>query len=428
MRAFKSLSVKIFILLSILNFANPGWAQTQPLRASADQREFHIGAAVAMSPFRTESTYFKTLQREFNIVVAENAFKWNAMRPTRTTFNFTDSDALVEFALANKMKIRGHTLVWHRQLPGWLTKGTFTRDEVIELLSEHINTFVGRYRGKIWAWDVVNEAIDDETGDYRTTSFWYQHLGADYIKMAFEFAHQADPQARLYYNDYSIEGMDKKSDAVFNLIKNLKAQGVPIDGVGWQMHQINGFRIQPEHQANAKRLAELGLEISMTEMDVRIPLPTSPEKFQQQALAYQDAVRFCLSEANCKALVTWGFSDKYSWIPSTFTGTGDALIFDNQFQPKPAYFALKEILEQDMDLKPVIINATKNGKQLVLTGIRFLENAQLFINGEKQKVRSDENQPLVMLIAPKAGKRIKSGDRIHIKNPDGLISNEFVYP
>ena len=135
-------------------------AQTQPLRASADQRGFFIGAAVAVSPFRNEQIYQDTLRREFNIMVAENAFKWDSVRPSRSTFNFVDTDALVDFAQANNMKIRGHTLVWHNQIPGWLTGGNFTRDEVIEILRDHIATLVGRYKGRVWAWDVVNEAID----------------------------------------------------------------------------------------------------------------------------------------------------------------------------------------------------------------------------------------------------------------------------
>src|SRR6185295_8814256 len=162
---------------------------------------FFIGAAVAMSPFRNEAEYLGTLRREFNIIVAENAFKWDSVHPARATFNFADTDALVDFAQANNIKVRGHTLVWHNQIPGWLTGGNLTRDEVIEILREHILTLVGRYAGRIAAWDVVNEAVDDGTGGLRTNSFWYQRIGPDYVKLAFEFARQADPNALLYYND-----------------------------------------------------------------------------------------------------------------------------------------------------------------------------------------------------------------------------------
>src|SRR5262249_49288922 len=252
--------------------------------------------------------------------------------------------------------------------------------EVIEILREHIITLVGRYRGRVWAWDVVNEAVDDSTGGLRTNSFWYQKIGPDYIRLAFEFAHEADPEARLYYNDYSIEGLNAKSNGVFDLVSSLESQGVPIDGVGWQMHQVNGFRIQPAHQANARRLADLRLEISITEMDVRINLPTSPEELQQQADAYRDAINFYLSEPNCKALLTWGFTDKYSWVPGFFPGWGDALIYDMNYQPKPAYSALKGALEQGVDVSPKITGARASGKKLFITGERFEDGAELFIN------------------------------------------------
>jgi len=400
----------------------------QPLRASADERGFFIGSAVNMTPFRGETIYQDTLRREFNIMVAENAFKFDATQPARNTYNFTDTDALVDFTQANNMRMRGHTLVWHNQLPAWLTGGSFSRDEAIAILKDHISTLVGRYKGRVWAWDVVNEAIDDSTGMLRN-SFWLRSIGPDYINMAFEFARASDPDARLYYNDYSIEGMSAKSNAVYNLVSGLKSQGEPIDGVGWQMHQIAGFRIQPQNQTNAQRLADLGLDISITEMDVRLILPDTPDQLQQQALAYGDAINFCLTQSNCKALVMWGFTDKYSWIPGTFSGRGDALIYDTNYQPKPAYFALKNVLEQGLDLSPKITDAAKSGKRLLISGQRFEDGASLFINGEMQnKVSNDPQAPSTSIVARKAGKRIRSGDILLVKNPDGLSSNEFTYP
>ena len=338
----RSLVLRIVIYQALL-LSSVYPVHAQGLRAQADQRGFFIGAAVAISPLRNEPIYRETLKNEFNIIVAENAFKWALMRPSRTTFNFTDTDALVNFAEANKMKVRGHTLLWHKQLPAWLTSGNFTRDQVIQILREHILTLLGRYRGRVWAWDVVNEAIDD-AGKLRTNSFWYQKVGPDYIKLAFTFAREADPSAKLYYNDYEAEALNPKSNAIYELLRSLKQQNVPIDGVGWQMHQVNGFRITPAHQTNARRLAALGLEITMTEMDVRINLPATTEKLKQQADSYRDALEFCLTEPNCKALVMWGFTDKHSWIPGFYPGYGDALIYDLNYQPKPAYLALKDVL------------------------------------------------------------------------------------
>jgi endo-1,4-beta-xylanase len=429
MSAWIGLIIGFSLIIPVLSNPIVCATQDQPLRVFADQRGIYIGAAVAMSPFRNEPVYYETLGREFNIIVAENAFKWDSVHPSRDNFNFADTDALVDFAEANKMKIRGHTLVWHNQVPNWLARGNFSRDEVKAILREHIITLVGRYRARVWAWDVVNEAVDDSTGALRTSSFWFQTIGPDYIRLAFEYAREADPEARLYYNDYSIEGLTAKSNGVYDLVSGLKSQGVPIDGVGWQMHQINGFRTQPTHRTNAKRLDALGLELSITEMDVRIDLPSTPEALSQQADAYRDSVYFCLTTPNCKALLTWGFTDKHSWIPSFFTGWGDALIYDTSYQPKPAYFALREALVRGADSAPTVGGAQRDRKKLFISGQGFLDGAEFFINGETQKkVFNSSEGPSVLLVAKKSGKKVRSGDILLVKNPDGLFSNEFTYP
>jgi endo-1,4-beta-xylanase len=345
-------------------------AVAAPLRTSATAKGLFVGAAVNMTPFRGEPIYSDTLRREFNLLVGENAFKFDAVHPAQTTFNFTDTDALVAFAQANGMAIRGHTLVWLNQIPSWLTGGSFTRDQVIAILRDHITTVVGRYRGQILAWDVVNEAIDGNTGQLRTDSFWFQNIGPEYVAMAFQFAHAADPDAILYYNDFEAEGSGTKSDGVFNLVSGLVNQGVPIGGVGWQMHKVNPFRITAANHTNAQRLAALGLEISITEMDVRIQLPSDAQTLQGQALAYGDAVTFCLSEPSCAALVSWGFTDKFSWVPGTFSGFGDALMFDMNYQPKPAYTAMQTVLEAGLGNAPPVptgLQATAGSGQVQLT-------------------------------------------------------------
>ena len=151
--------------------------------------------------------------------------------------------------------------------------------------------------------------------------------------MAFRFAHEADPDALLYYNDYNTEGLGAKSDAAYNLVSTLKSTGVPIDGVGWQCHFVNPFNVSQAHHTNAQRLASLGLLVSITELDVRIQSPTDTAKLNQQAVAYRDLIDFALAEPNVNALLTWGFTDKYSWIPGFFSGYGDALIFDTSYRP-----------------------------------------------------------------------------------------------
>ncbi len=189
---------------------------------------------------------------------------------------------------------------------------------------------------------MVNEAIDDR-GNPRET-LWSQMIGPDYIEMAFRFAHEADPDAKLFYNDYNDESLNAKSNAVYALVKELKAKGVPIDGVGWQMHLVNGFRIRAEHRENAARLAELGVDIAITELDVRTPLPATKPALERQADAFGDVTGFCLALANCHTLMTWGFTDGSSWIPGFFGGYGDALPFDAEYRPKPAWQAMHDAL------------------------------------------------------------------------------------
>jgi endo-1,4-beta-xylanase len=320
-------------------------AEGPPLRELAQQRGFLIGAAVAM-PLLDNAEYRQTLRREFNLCVAENAFKMEALRPARDRFDFRQVDRLCAFAQTNRMKLRGHTLVWQLQMPWWLSHGQWTRDEALGIMKDHITTVMQHCQGKVYAWDVVNEAASDQPDHpIQADNFWAKVVGPDYVEKAFEFARAVDPQAILYYNDNGNEGMDSKSDAVFQLVKRLKARGL-VDGVGWQCHLESGWKAGEAEAKNAQRLAKLGLEISITELDFLIRLPATPEKLQAQAESYRSVVRFCLSQPNIKALVLWGFTDKSSWIPYFVKGAGAALIFDEQYQPKPAYEALREELRK----------------------------------------------------------------------------------
>jgi endo-1,4-beta-xylanase len=319
------------------------------LRTRAQERGVMMGAAVAQQPLKNDAIYAQTLAREYNMVVAENAMKFGPLHPSRDGFNFGDADAIADFAGAHGMKLRGHTLLWHNQNPQWLIDGGFSQAEISAILKEHIRTVVGRYRGRVYAWDVVNEAIDDNTKQLRET-FWLKALGADYIAQAFLWAREADPQARLFYNDYVGAALGPKSDAIYNLVRTLKVRRIPIDGVGLQSHlaleQLSPTR---DVAANMRRLAALGLEIHVTELDVRLSMPPTEQKLQKQAEAYRNIFRTCMSVSNCKAFVTWGFTDKYSWIPRRFPGMGAALPLDESYRPKPAYSALLDELAKTGD-------------------------------------------------------------------------------
>jgi endo-1,4-beta-xylanase len=358
----KQISVWFLGLLVLPLFNLQAGAQ---LRNAASNRGLSVGAAVNLTPFNdpNETNYRPTLSREYNMLVAENAMKFDALHPAQNTYNFAAADALVAFAQANNMKVRGHVLIWHNQIPGWLLNGNFTRDQVIAIMQDHITTVMQHFAGKVVAWDVVNEAVSDNNGQMRST-FWSQKIGPEYITMAFQFARQADPNAKLYYNDYEIEQPGAKADAAFNIVSGLRNQGL-IDGVGWQMHKVNPFRISSANETNAARFLNLGLELTVTEMDIRITLPTDSNELQQQALGYGDVMRFCLTR--CAALVTWGFTDKFSWVPSTFTNPpqGDALPFDMNYQPKPAYTAMLNELGGTLSA-PTGLTATSGNAQVQL--------------------------------------------------------------
>src|SRR5690606_13510699 len=314
------------------------------LRALADAANFYIGSAVDAEPLAQDALYSALLAREFNLLTPGNELKFGPLRPTPTTFQFTRADQILDFAEAHDMAIRGHTLVWHQQLPGWLENGNWTRESLIDALRAHIQTVVGRYKGRIAAWDVVNEPIADD-GSMRE-SVWLDVIGPDYIDLAFRWAHEADPDARLFLNDYNTEGLGTKSDAIYALAQRLRGDGVPIHGVGLQMHVSTEFAPSvSDVAANIARLGQLGLEVHITEMDVRIPLPASSAELAQQADLYQSMLEVCLEAWNCTSFVIWGFTDRYSWVPQTFEGYGAALPFDSDYEPKFAYSALRLALE-----------------------------------------------------------------------------------
>lgn len=314
------------------------------LRSLAQIHGMRIGTAVTARPLRDDPLYAETLAREFNILTLENAVKFGPVHPDKDRYDFRRADAIIDFAEAHEMQVRGHTLVWDAQLPTWLIEGSWTREELIEILWEHIMTVVGRYRGRIVAWDVVNEAIADD-GSLRDT-FWLRRIGPEYIEMAFRWAHEADPNALLFYNDYGAEGLSPKSDAVYALVRGLLQRGVPIHGVGFQMHTAPGHHPRVQNiAANMKRLAALGLEVHITEMEVKLKEPVTDEKLVKQARVYRKMLEVCLSTENCKAFVMWGFTDRHSYIPHVLPEWGAAHIFDESYNPKPAYQALMEALK-----------------------------------------------------------------------------------
>ncbi len=326
----------------------------QSLRQEAENAGLLIGTAVRPSQL-SETAYASTLAREFSMVEAEDAMKWWVLRPDRASYDFRQGDELVRFAEAHQMKVRGHCLVWGRNNPDWLTQAHYTTRQLSRLLHEHINRVMRHYSGKVFAWDVVNEALD-ENGAVRD-SLWYDQpgiglseKGTAYIERVFRWAHRADPHALLFYNEAEGEGINRKSDAIYAMVKGFKRRGVPIDGVGLQMHvPTPDGDISSNLSSNIARLTALGVQVHITELDVSLPLDSGgaprAEDLLRQAEVYRSIVRACLNNAGCTAIQTWGFTDKYSWIGSHSHGArGQALPFDRAYQPKSAYRAIFEEL------------------------------------------------------------------------------------
>lgn len=325
-----------------------GKAKGVPLRVAADRADIKIGTAVNTDALADDDTYGAITAREFNSVTAENVMKWETVEPQRGVDDFTQADALVEYARAHKQSVRGHTLLWHNQLPGWLTSGvadgSIDATELRQILHDHIMTVAGHFKGKIYQWDVVNEVFEED-GAYRNT-IWLQKLGPSYIADAFRWAHQADPHAKLFLNDYNVEGVNAKSTAYYDLAKELRAQGLHVDGLGIQGHLDIQYGFPGEVPANLQRFADLGMETSFTEVDVRMTLPVDDAKLAKQASYFDQMLDACLGSRSCTSYTVWGFADQYSWVPGVFAGQGAANLYDENYKRKPAFGAVQTELAQ----------------------------------------------------------------------------------
>ena len=310
-----------------------------------------IGAA-ADAPYFSDPNYVQALGGQYNLIVPENDLKFAETEPAQGQYSFCAADQLLAFAQANGMKMRGHNLVWSQNNPPWLLNGNFTSAQAAGIMQDHINNVVGHYKGKLVDWDVVNEALSNSAPyGLDQTSYWYQQLGSGYIDTAFQLAHAADPNAKLFYNDYGGEGLSAKSNAIYTLVQGMISRGVPINGVGLEMH-VNPSDVPSESDisANMARLGKLGLEVHVSEMDVALPVNTSTgtasaTDLAAQATTYQNVFAACQANSNCTAFLTWGVTDLHSWIPSFEPGEGAALLLDQQYNPKPAYNAIAAELQ-----------------------------------------------------------------------------------
>ena len=320
--------------------ANPNGMQVDPLRDAARTAGKLVGAAV-QSGFLADGRYSGVLSRHFNYLTAEYEMKWDPIERTRGNEDFSGGDAIVGYAQANGMQVKGHALIWHGSVPSWVN--SLSAADLRVAFESHIRSVAQHFRGRVYAWDVVNEAVADDGSGLRDTVF-RQKLGDQYIADAFRIARQADPQALLFYNDYGGEGLSQKSNRIYDLVQTLRSQGVPIDGVGLQMHiTASNPPSEASIASNMRRLASLGLSVNISEMDVRIRDLPAQTKLETQKSVYHTVVGICVAEPRCDAVTFWGFTDAHSWIDAQF-GADDPLLFDDQYGAKPAYYGVLDAL------------------------------------------------------------------------------------
>jgi len=365
--------VTLLIILGSVIISAP--AKESPALKDAFKNNFLIGAALNQFQFTGRDTIAATIVKEqFNSISPENALKWMSIHPKLDSYNFKDADSYVEFGEKNNMFIVGHTLVWHSQVPRWVFQddngNPLDRETLLNRMRDHIQTVVGRYKGKIKGWDVVNEALNDD-GTLRQTQ-WMKIIGEDYIEKAFQFAHEADPDAELYYNDYSLPNPSKRNGAI-TLIKNLQSKGIKISGVGMQGHYKMDWPTTAQVDSTIKAFAELGIKVMITEFDIdALPQATfnmgadvslsveAREKLNPYKDGLPDSVQQLLAEryaglfnvfvnnsASVSRVTFWGVTDRDSWLNNwpVRGRTSYPLLFDRNGDPKPAYDAVIKLSE-----------------------------------------------------------------------------------
>ncbi len=302
--------------------AVPAAAAGSTLQAAASESGRYFGTAIAASRLG-DGTYTSIANREFNMITAENEMKMDATEPSRGQFSYSSGDRIVNWARQNGKQVRGHALAWHSQQPGWMQNlsGTDLRNAMLN----HVTQVASYYKGKIYAWDVVNEAFaDGSSGGRRDSNL--QRTGNDWIEAAFRAARAADPNAKLCYNDYNTDNWSHaKTQGVYNMVRDFKSRGVPIDCVGFQAHFNSGNPVPSNYDVTLRNFAALGVDVQITELDIE-------GSGSSQAQQYQGVVQACLSVARCTGITVWGVRDSDSWRAS-----GTPLLFDGSGNKKAAY-------------------------------------------------------------------------------------------
>lgn len=336
-RGLKQIAGCVAAIVTLLIAAAPAQPRTGPVE---------LGTAVGTWPFMSDPDprYRATLAAEYDSVTAETAMKIADLQPQRGSFDFTVADALVAFAAAHGQQVFGHTLTWctDSTMPGWLRNGSWSRTSLLAVLEQHITTVMTRYRGRVQAWDVVNEALNDD--GTRRNCLWQRVIGDDWVEQAFRFARRADPGAKLFYNETRADVPGTKYDATLNLVTDLRERGVPVDGAGLQYHLTDRMPTGAQVEEAIRRLGEVGLDVHISELDVPVWYlgSTLERKLTRQAAVYRVIAAACQAQPACFRITTWGFMDRYTWRQPWDTSL--PLPFDSEYRPKPAWTAIQEAL------------------------------------------------------------------------------------
>jgi endo-1,4-beta-xylanase len=341
---------------------NPKITGHDSLKSHAHKHGLLTGFAVNVELLTSDPAYARILAEQSSILVPETAMKWKNLRPAWDKFSFEHADTLADFAHHHKIKLRGHTLVWHEAIPDWFA-ATVNKDNAKHFLEDHIATVVGRYKGKMHSWDVVNEAVlpKDGRADGLRNSPWMTLLGPDYIDIAFRAARQADPHALLTYNDYGVEYDDEEDSErrklILQLLRRLKSANVPVDAVGIQSHIKAGFpsTIDKGLRNYMSAVRDMSLQIFLTELDVNeddLPYDDVARRDQTIAAVYRDYLTVALAQPAVKTVLMWGVSDSHTWLNDGPTHKRKqpnrpqrSLPFDNNDQPKPSFFAIRDAFD-----------------------------------------------------------------------------------
>ena len=326
------------------------------IRELAKERGRFIGTILNSEWFNNdiEPQFEEIHKTQFNVVVAENEMKFDATEPKENEFNFEKGDMMVEYAQANKIRVRGHALAWHSQVANWVNDYKGQKEKLLAVLKNHITKVVSHYKGQVAEWDVVNEAVNDEynAGWRSQGSVWYEGIGAEFLDSAFVWAHEADPDAELCYNDYSLEwGLREGSKASFVVeqVKRWKKNNIPITCVGTQTHIEIAHETTPQNvRALAKALAEIGVTLNITELDIGFPKGSAGNlgaaDYAKQGHLYRQFMDVFLEEPNMGEFVIWGLTDAHSWLDEQ-QGKTEGLLYDKQYKPKPAFDSIMASLK-----------------------------------------------------------------------------------